>query len=162
MPYIDVRTFQDRLALINIDEHITKTIATVCNNFAGYTKTDIKNAILARQAQSMVEHPPDTKIKQLVSSKSIKNCRLKVADVTNACTIFGLYLPGLGGRTTREKPVRVEPTYVGIPRQLYALNKNVNLTADVMFVNRVAFLVTFSKKTDSLLPNTYHLERLPN
>ena len=92
----------------------------------------------------MVGHPPDEKFKQLVRSQSLKNCLAKVNDITNARTIFGPYLPGLGGRTTIQKPGRVEPVYIGIPRELNERQKNVNLTADVMFVNGLAFLVTFS------------------
>ena len=38
MPYVDVQTFQDKLALVNIDEHITKNIETVRKNFKGWTK----------------------------------------------------------------------------------------------------------------------------
>ena len=70
----------------------------------------------------------------------MKNCRIKFNDITNDHAIFGPYLPGLGGRTTRQKPGRVEPVYIGIPRELYKQQKNVNLTSDVMFVNGLAFL----------------------
>ena len=94
----------------------------------------------------MVGHLPDEKFKQLVSSKSLKNCRVKVNDIKNARAIFGPYLPGLGGRETRRKPGRVEPVYIGIPRELHERQKNINLTADVIFVDGLAFLVTFSRK----------------
>ena len=93
----------------------------------------------------MVGHPSDEKFKQLVSSQSLKNCRLKVNDITNARAIFGPYLPGLGGRTTRRKPKRVEPVYIGIPRELHERQNNVNLMEDVMFVNGLAFLVNVSR-----------------
>ena len=39
----------------------------------------------------------------------------------------------------------MEPDYIGIPGELYEQQNNVNLTVDVMFVNRLAFLVTFSQ-----------------
>ena len=38
MPYVDVQTFQDKLSLVNIDEHLTKTIETVRKNFEGWEK----------------------------------------------------------------------------------------------------------------------------
>ena len=66
----------------------------------------------------MVGHPPDTKFKQLVIPQSLENCRVKVNDITNARAIFGIYLPGSGGRTTRLKPGRVEPFYIGIPIEI--------------------------------------------
>ena len=64
---------------------------------------------------------------------------MKVKDVTNARAIFGPYLPGLGGKITRQKPERVDPEYIGIPRDFYELHKFVTLTTDVMFVNGIAF-----------------------
>ena len=38
MPYVDVQTFQGKLALVNIDEHLIKNIETIRNNFEGWTK----------------------------------------------------------------------------------------------------------------------------
>ena len=35
MPYVDVQTFQDKLSLINLDEHLTNNIETVRKNFEG-------------------------------------------------------------------------------------------------------------------------------
>ena len=58
---------------------------------------------------------------------------------------FGPYLPGLGGKPTRQKPERVDPEYIGIPRDFYELHKFVTLTTDVMFMNGIAFLTTLSQ-----------------
>ena len=87
MPYIDMREHKEAFALLQ----------TVGKNFEGFTQRQVRQAKLARRAQAMVEHPTDDKFKQMVSSKSFTNCRVKVRDVTNARTIFGPYLPGLGG-----------------------------------------------------------------
>ena len=103
----------------------------------------------------MVGHPPEKKFKKLVSSKSMKNCRVKVNDITNACAIFGPHLPGLGGITTRLKPGSKELVYIDIPRELYEREKNINFTVDVMFVNGLAFLVKFSRNI--ILFTTEHL-----
>ena len=46
---------------------------------------------------------------------------------------------------TRQKLERVDPEYIGIPRDFYELHKFVILTADVMFVNGIAFLTTLSR-----------------
>ena len=56
---------------------------------------------MAYKAQAMLGHLPDEKFKQLVSSKSTKNCKVKVNDVTNAFAIFGPNLDGLGGIESR-------------------------------------------------------------
>ena len=46
----------------------------------------------------------------------------------------------------RQKPARVETGETYVPRYFYGVHKFVTLTADVMFVNRVSFLVTLSRK----------------
>ena len=43
---------------------------------------------------------------------------------------------------TRQKPEKVNPEYTDIPRDFYKLHKVVTFTADVMFVNGIAFLAT--------------------
>ena len=45
----------------------------------------------------------------------------------------------------RKKPDRMEPEWVQLPRDLYEHHINVTLTADVMFVNGIAFLTTLSR-----------------
>ena len=61
-------------------------------SLVGWTLDEIvKQAILACKAQAMVGHPTYDKFKQMVSSKSITNCRVKVNDVNNAHAIFDPY-----------------------------------------------------------------------
>ena len=81
----------------------------MCGNYKNYTKDQVKEAILARKLQAMLGHLADDKFKLMVSLGSPRNCDIKVADISNANAIFGPYLPGLRGRTVREKPKRVEP-----------------------------------------------------
>ena len=81
----------------------------------------------------------------MVSNTFLKNSPVKVDDVTNARTIFGPNLLRLKGGSTRQKPKRVESEYIKIPRDFYRLHKFVTLTADVMFVNGIPFLMTFSR-----------------
>ena len=135
MPFTDLRKHKGGFALIE----------TVRKNFEGYTKKQIEKAILAREVQAMTGHYPDKKFKRMVSSKSVKNCPVSVNDVTNARAIFGPNLDRLGGATTRQRPVRVEPGYIGIPRSIFERHRLVTLTADVMFVNGIPFLVTLSR-----------------
>ena len=42
MPYVDVQTFQDKLALINLDDHLTNTTETVRKNFEGRKKSKLR------------------------------------------------------------------------------------------------------------------------
>ena len=79
MPYIDLREHHEGVIMIEI----------VRKNFEGYTKRQVKNAILAHEAQAMVAHPPNEKFKQMVSNENLRNCSVKVEDITNTQTFFG-------------------------------------------------------------------------
>ena len=80
-------------------------------NYKNYTKDQVEGAILARKLQAMLGFLTDDKFKLMVSRGFPRNCDVTVADISNTNTFFGLYLPGLRGRTVREKPKRVEPQY---------------------------------------------------
>ena len=120
-------------------------IETDRNNFEGYTKKQVENAILARKMQAMVARTPEEKFKDMVRHKILSNCRIKVDDITNAHAIFGPNRSILKGATVRQKPDRVDTKYTQIPRDFYELHKFFTLAADVMFVNDVKCLVTLSR-----------------
>ena len=69
-------------------------------------------------------------------------------NVADALAIYGTPVSRLKGVKTRDKNhQRVgEGGKLKIPRDFYQLNKFLTLTADVMFVSGISFLVTFSGK----------------
>jgi hypothetical protein len=139
MPYIDLRDNQEGIAMIE----------TVRKKFAGATKKEIEKAYLARTVQRRIGHPPDERFKEIVSlgENGLRNCPVTAADVSNAPVIFGPNRPRIRGATTRDtKVLRVKEQRVAIPREFYKMHKMVTITADVMFINGVLFLVTFSRK----------------
>ena len=72
---------------------------------------------------------------------------MTVADISNAPTIFGPNRPMIRGGTKRDKNVkRVKEQRISIPREFYKMHKRVTITADVILVSRVPFLVTLSRK----------------
>ena len=115
-------------------------VQTLRENFGKFTEP-----IAARDMQARLAHPTDKSFKQMVSSKTLDNCSVNASDVTNARSIFGPNRPGLKGKTIRQRPERIEPEYVGIPRDFYKLHHFVTLTADVMFVNGLAFFTTLGR-----------------
>ena len=78
MPYIDMQDHKEAFAMVE----------TVRSKFEGYTKNEVKRAILAHDAQVMVAHLTDETFKPMVSNKSLKNYHVEVNDVTNAHTFF--------------------------------------------------------------------------
>ena len=131
-------------ALANIEGHQETRIQTIQKSMEGYSRKEVKRAIMARVAQSKVAHPPDSKFKLMVNSPSLENCKVTVQDITNSRTMFGPNLPGLQGRSTRQKPKRVVPEYMGIPRAIYERYKYVTLTADVVCKRNCIFGLPFS------------------
>ena len=57
----------------------------------------------------------------------------------------------------RQKPTRVEPEWVEIPREIRELLRTFTLTVDVMFVNGIAFLTTLSRSLHLHLRTTEHI-----
>ena len=90
-------------------------------------------------------HPTDKKFKLLVNSKRLDNCYVVASDATNTRTLFGSNPPGLREKTVRQRPERVIPEYLNVPREFYHLHHFFTLTADIMFVNGLPFLGTFSR-----------------
>ena len=93
----------------------------------------------------MVVNMPAVRFKDIVSGEDLKNFPVEVNDVTNSSAIFGPNRNILRGASTRRKPERVREEYMKIPRDFYCLHKFVTLATDVMFVNIIPFLVTFSR-----------------
>ena len=76
--------------------------------------------------------------------KDLKNNPVSHENMSHAKAIFGPNISGLKGRATRKRPHRVVRGRCKISRDFYLLNKFVTLTADVMFVCGIPFLVTLS------------------
>ncbi len=51
---------------------------TVKKNFEGFTKNQVKKAILAHDTQVMMAHLSDNQFEQVVSTKSLDNCNVKL------------------------------------------------------------------------------------
>ena len=94
----------------------------------------------------MTGHPTDAQFLEMVRNKTIKNCSIKPKHITNACSLFGPSIAGVHKKTVRCKPEQVEAEPGCIPDDFHCLHQFVVLTADVMFVNGIAFLTMLSQK----------------
>ena len=94
----------------------------------------------------MIGSPSESDYKAMVSSNMIRNCPISQHDVSNARTMFGPQLAGVRGKTTRSKPEPVVEEYVEIPRDFVLRNKTITLSADIFFVDGIAFLLTLSRR----------------
>jgi hypothetical protein len=75
----------------------------------------------------------------------IRNFPVKPEDISAANKIFGPNVASLRGNTVRATQDPVLTEYVQIPKEIEDLNKNVTITADVMFVGGLGFMITSSR-----------------
>ena len=96
----------------------------------------------------MIESQPGKYFKELVSKNctALKSIHVTCTDITNTHTIFGPNLSGVRGKTVIQNPARVEAEEIYVSWYFYGVQKFVTLTAYVIFVNGVPFLVNFSQK----------------
>ena len=120
-------------------------VNTVRQNYEGYTKHQVKNAERARRLMGMVASPSERDYQAMVRLNMLKDCPVTNDDIRNAHAIYGPDLASIRGKTVRRAPERVVVDYVDVPRHLLSLHENVTLSADVMFVNGVPFLVSASR-----------------
>ncbi|KAL7480380.1 hypothetical protein ACHAW6_006074, partial [Cyclotella cf. meneghiniana] len=123
----------------------SQVVPTVRGNFEGFSKREVLQAIKARRLQSMVGGPGLADYAGMVREKMIEDCPVDHVDLKNAHTIFGPDLASIRGRTVRRKPERVEVRVVAVPRDFLKLHRFITLTADIMFVNGIPFLLTRSR-----------------
>ena len=123
----------------------------VRENFKGYTKKQVEGAIEACHLQAMLGHHSRKDFKDMVSANSVTNCPVTPENISSAHQFFDENLAGIREKTVQKKTEQVVTDYVQIPRDLIQWNKYVTLTADVMFVNNLAFVITNGRGIDLIM-----------
>ena len=77
----------------------------------------------------------------------LQDCPITPSDIASAHKFFGPNLANIRGKTktVRCKPEHVSTAIVKIPQQILSNQQYVTLSADVIFVNQVPFLVSSSR-----------------
>ena len=120
-------------------------VQTIRGNYEGFTKKQVQRATLARRLMGMIGAPTERDYQDMVRQNLLQDCPITPSDIANAHTIFGPDLVNIRGKTVRRKPSHVNTEIVEIPQQILFNQRNVTLSADVMFVNQVPFLVSSSR-----------------
>ena len=126
--------------------HHKTFLNTVAENKEGFTKRQLKGAEQARALYSTLNYPSLKDFRWVVRTNQIQDCPVTVADVDAASKIWGKNIAALKGKTTRSKPSPVARDFVKIPKEILALHKEVFLTSDIFFVNKIPFFLTLSRK----------------
>eukprot|EP00957_Ditylum_brightwellii_P112581 8582179-Ditylum_brightwellii.AAC.1 len=75
----------------------------------------------------------------------IKNCPVMVKDINNANKIFGTDTAALKRKTVQFTQDIINTDYVVLLPDLIKLHKNIDLDIDVLYVNKIPFLVLHTK-----------------
>lgn len=121
-------------------------VNTVANKSEGYMDRQVTAARLARKVQNMIGHPSLKQYLKIIDDKLLRNCPVTRADVLAAEDMFGSNLGSIRGKTPRRHPDPVAtPQYMAVPPGILARHPTVSIAIDVMYVNKVPFLVTISR-----------------
>jgi hypothetical protein len=126
-------------------EHHMTFINTVSEDKTGFTKRQTKCAEIARNLYKTLSYPSMKDIKRVIRSNQIKDCPVTIKDIDVAMKIWGKNNAALKGKTTRSKTHPVARDYVKVPKELLKLDKEVFLTTDIFFVNKIPFFLTLSR-----------------
>jgi hypothetical protein len=121
-------------------------INTVAAKKSNYTIRAYKQAVVARHIQDTIGRPSTRDFVKIVEGGMLRNCPISRADIVAAEDIFGPNLGSLKGKTVRRKGQHVPSLVADVPYHIIKTHRDITLCFDIMFVNKIAFLVTVSRK----------------
>ena len=92
----------------------------------------------------------------MIKKNMINNFPVTIKDAMRAKRIIGPSAQESKGKTIRTKPIPVVTDYVAVPHAVFEENRNVTLSLDVMFVNRIPFLTSISWHLKFIPAETLH------
>jgi hypothetical protein len=92
-----------------------------------------------------LSYPSMKDFKSVIRSNQIKDCPVTIQYIDVAMKIWGKNIVTLKGKTTRSKMHPVARNYVKFPKELLKLHKEVFMTPDIFFVNKIPFFLTLSR-----------------
>ncbi|MGL4351112.1 MAG: hypothetical protein ACRCT2_11200, partial [Plesiomonas shigelloides] len=124
----------------------TALVSTVDDNKSRYTVADYERAAKVRELQRTVGRPNDKDFIRMLERKLLPNCPFTRRDVAAAEDIWGPDLGSLKGKTVRRPPHQVRGVLADLlPAAVMEQYRAVTICCDIMFVNKIAFLVTISR-----------------
>jgi hypothetical protein len=79
-----------------------------------------------------------------LSINHIRNCPINKQHIQTAENIFGPNLGSLKGKTTYHATPHIVGHITLVPHDIHANHRNIHLTIDIMYINKIPFLITYS------------------
>ena len=122
-------------------------VTTIRENFEGYTKKQVEGAINACHLQAMLGHPSRKDFKGIVHVNLIVNCPMTTENISHTHQLCGENLARFRGKQCAKNRASGNGICPGM-RDVIQANKYVTLTADVMYVNNLPFVITEKNRID--------------
>ena len=122
----------------------TVLVTTVADNASNISNADYAQAVLARKIQKIIGRPTTRAFIHFNENNLLPNCSVNHRDVLTAKHIFGHDIGSLKGKTVRRQPPRVEVEEVSLPPTIQQHYQEVTLACDIMYVNKIPFLMSIS------------------
>ena len=120
-------------------------VVTVEDNMKSFSKRQIAAAEKARTLMAGLAFPSDHDYKWILRSNQVQECPVTTDDANVADKIWGTSIPSLKGKTTRRTPEHVPSNVIAVPTEIRELHRNITLSFDVFFVNKIPFFITLSR-----------------
>ena len=121
-------------------------LTTVDDNKTKFTKRDVKSAELAFSIEDRIGRPSLQDYINIVKNNLLPNIPISIKDILNAEKIFGPNLGSLKGKTTRSTPQVIQSKEIDLPHDIKELYGDVELSGDIMFINKIIFFISISHK----------------
>jgi hypothetical protein len=93
----------------------------------------------------MIGYPSTQDFLKLIDKNLILNCPIERGEVLAAEGIFGPNVHALKGKTVRHGKLHVKSDLSSVPHDILSLYQEVTLCVDIMYVNKIPFLITVSQ-----------------
>jgi hypothetical protein len=120
-------------------------VKMVESNMRLYSKRQVARADKARSLYASLGFPSQKDFKWILRSDQIKDSPVTVEDAFAAFKIWGPSVAALKGKTVQKRPEPIKTDIVSIPKEIRELHKEVTLTIDIFFVNKIPFFLTLSR-----------------
>ena len=107
---------------------------------------NLNKAGTTRRVQQMMAFHSNNDYDGMMGGHILQDCNIATRDITNAKLIFGPNLHAIRGEMVRCSPQPAITHYIDIPRVIRECDRDVDISADVFFINGLPFIVTRSQQ----------------
>jgi len=120
-------------------------INTVEQNKIKYSQWAYNDTIQAKQIQDIIICPNSCNYQHITSHHLLPNCPITPSDRMAAENIFGPNLSAIKGTTVTRPGSTTEARIDSIPSEIMKIIQDINLSVDIMYVNKVLFFIMLAR-----------------